>query len=603
MADYVPPLRDLHFALNEVADIAALSRLDGFAAATPDIVDAVLEEAGKLAAGVWGPLNVIGDREGCRLENGVVRSPAGFKDAYRAFAEGGWMGVSVPEKDGGQGLPFAVALAVMEMVTSANMALSLGPMLTASAIEGLRAHGSDELKAIYLPRLVSGEWTGTMNLTEPHAGTDVGASRARAEPRPDGSYRLTGTKIFITWGDHDLTDNIVHLVLARTPESPPGTKGLSLFLVPKYMVSDDGALGGANDIRCVSLEHKLGLHASPTAVLAYGDNDGAVAWLVGEEHGGMGCMFTVMNHARIMVGLQGVAIADRAYRGALAYAMERRQGRTSATPPGESALIIKHPDVRRMVMTMKATVEAMRGLMLIAGEAQDLARHGATPEERQRNQGCVDLLTPVVKAWCTDRGTDVADMGIQVHGGTGYIEEAGAAQHLRDGRIASIWEGTNGVQAIDLVGRKLAADGGRPLADFLERMRDLDAELTAGKDTAAGDFSAIGRALGEGVAALAAASDWLGEALERDANGALAGATPYLRMFGTVAGSYVLARSAVAARAKLANGGEDGDFLRAKIATARFYAEQILPQAAALLGPVTRGADLLYAIDPAVLSA
>ena len=618
MADYVPPLRDLHFALNDVADLAALSRLENFAAATPDTVDAILEEAGKLTAGVIAPLNVVGDREGSRLENGVVRTPDGFKDAYRAFAGGGWTGLGVPEEDGGQGLPFAVTLAVMEMLTSANMAFSLAPMLTSSAIEGLRAHGSDDLKAIYLPKLVSGEWVGTMELTEPHAGTDVGSVRTRAVPQPDGSYRLTGTKIFISWGDHDLTDNIVHLVLARTPDSAPETKGLSLFLVPKMMVNDDGTLGGANDIRCVSLEHKLGLHASPTAVLAYGDKEGAAAWLVGEEHAGMRCMFTLMNHARIMVGLQGLAVGARAYRHALDYARERHQGQTAATPTGESAAIIEHPDVRRMVMTMKATVEAMRGLVLMAGEAQDLARHSATAEDRRRNQGAVDLLTPVVKAWCTDRGMAVADMGIQVHGGTGFIEETGAAQYLRDGRVTMIWEGTNGIQAIDLVGRKLTADGGRPLADFLDRMRGLVAELAAGADTAAGDFAVIRAALSEGIAALAAASDWLAEALTRDTDAALAGATPYLRMFGTVAGGYVLARSAVAARAKLAIGAEhggaehggaehggadDGDFLRAMIVTAHFYADQIMPQAAALLGPATRGADLLFAIDPQVLSA
>jgi alkylation response protein AidB-like acyl-CoA dehydrogenase len=603
MTDYVPPLRDLRFALNNIADVGALAHLDAFQAATPDTLDAVLAEAGKLAAGVVGPLNAVGDREGSRLENGVVRTPTGFKDAYRTFVDGGWMGLSVPEADGGQGLPFTLGLAVMEMITSANMAFSLCPMLTASAIEGLRGHGSGELKAKFLAKLVSGEWPGTMELTEPQAGSDVGAVRTHAEPQPDGSFRLTGTKIFISWGDHDLAENIIHLVLARTPGSPPGTKGLSLFLVPKYLVNADGSPGSANDIRCVSLEHKLGLHASPTAVLAYGDNEGAAGWLVGDEGAGIRCMFTIMNHARIMVGLQGVAIGERALGRALAYARERRQGATSATAPGEKAFIIEHADVRRMLMTMKATVEAMRGLVLLAGEAQDLARHGATEEDRRRNQGLVDLLTPVAKAWCTDRGVDVADLGIQVHGGSGYIEETGAAQHLRDIRIATIWEGTNGIQAIDLVGRKLTLDGGRALADFLVRLRGLDADL-AGDDTDGGDFAAIRAALGEGIAALSAASDWMVEALARDADAALAGATPYLRMFGTVTGGYALARGAVAARASLANGGaEDGDFLRAKIATARFYAEQIMPQAAALLGPVTRGADLLFAIDPQVLSA
>jgi alkylation response protein AidB-like acyl-CoA dehydrogenase len=604
MTNYVPPLRDLRFALNEVADVAALAQLEGFEAATPDTLDAVLAEAGKLAAGIVGPLNVVGDREGSRLENGVVRTPTDFKEAYETFVEGGWLGLSVPKDDGGQGLPFAVDLAVTEMITSANMAFSLCPMLTASAIEGVRGHGSDELKDIYLPKLVSGEWSGTMELTEPQAGTDVGAVRTRAEPQGDGSFRLTGTKIFISWGDHDMAENIIHLVLARTPGSPAGTKGLSLFLVPKYMVNADGSLGGANDIRCVSLEHKLGLHASPTAVLAYGDNDGAIGWLVGDEGAGMRCMFTIMNHARIMVGLQGVAIGERAFGRALAYASERRQGATPDTANGERALIIDHPDVRRMLMTMKATVEAMRGVVLMAGEAHDRARQGASVEDRQINQGLVDLLTPVAKAWCTDRGVDVADLGIQVHGGSGYIEETGAVQHLRDCRISTIWEGTNGIQAIDLVGRKLKQDGGQALNVFLDRMRGLDSDLAAGEDTARGDFVAIRAALVEGIAALAAASDWLVEALARDGKAALAGATPYLRMFGTVAGGYVLARGALAARAQLANGGAtDKEFLDAKIVTARFYADQIMPQAASLLGPVTRGADLLYAIDPQALSA
>lgn len=422
MADYAAPLRDMRFVLSEIVDMGAIADLKDFEAATPDVVDAVLEEAGKLASGVMGPLNAVGDEQGSRLENGVVRTPDGFKEAYATYVDGGWCSLPFREEIGGQGLPFTLALAVSEMMTSANMAFSLCPMLTQAAVLALESHGDDHLRSIYLAKLVSGEWSGTMNLTEPQAGSDVGALTAKAEPQPDGSYRITGTKIFITYGDHDMAENVIHMVLARTPGGPPGTKGISLFLVPKILVNDDGSLGERNDLRPVSLEHKLGIHASATAVMSFGDKEGAVGWLLGEEHKGMRCMFTMMNHARLMVGLEGLAIADRAYKHALAYAIERKQGTSSRTPGGERAPIIDHPDVRRMLLTMKAQVEAMRALALSAGEAYDLAKHHTDSEVREQNQGLVDLLTPVVKAWSTDLGVEMASLGVQIHGGMGFIE-------------------------------------------------------------------------------------------------------------------------------------------------------------------------------------
>jgi 3-(methylthio)propanoyl-CoA dehydrogenase len=602
MADYQAPLRDMRFVLNEVLDAAQLSQLPGLEAATPDVVEAVLEEAGKMATGAIGVLNSIGDEQGSQLVDGEVKTPDGFKAAYQTFIDGGWNGLAFPEAIGGQGLPFTVGLAVNEMITSSNLAFSLCPLLTTGAVEALTKHATPALRDKYLEKLVTGEWTGTMNLTEPHAGSDVGALKSRAEPQDDGSYRIRGTKIFITYGDHDLTENIVHLVLARTPGSPPGTKGISLFLVPKYMVNDDGSLGGRNDLRCVSLEHKLGIHASPTAVMSYGDNEGAIGWLVGEENKGMSCMFTMMNHARLMVGLEGLAVADRAYQQALDYARERKQGRRPGQPADVDAPIIEHPDVRRMLMTMKATVEAMRGVALSAGIAYDIAKHHADEAVRADNQARVDLLTPVVKAWCTDMGVDIASLGVQVHGGMGFIEETGAAQHYRDARIAPIYEGTNGIQALDLVGRKMMQMGGKSLDNYLAEIRTVCAALREEKD-ADGHLATIDSALGTSADALESATAWLREAMARSYDDAAAGATSYLRMFGTVAGGFMLARSALAAHRALNESGDNTGFYRNKIVTARFFAEQVLPQAAALLGPVTRGADTLYAIEPELMGA
>ena len=598
MTSYVPPLRDLRFVLKHIVDLETLSRLEDFEAVTPDLVDAILEEAGKLAAEVMAPLNQIGDRQPSRLEGGVVHTPAGFREAYRRYVEGGWNGIPFEPRYGGQGLPLVLAIAAHEMWASANMALNLCPLLTQGAVELIRAHGSEEQKETYLRKIVSGEWTGTMDLTEAQAGSDLGALCAKAEPQANGTYRITGTKIFITYGDHDMAENIVHLVLARTPDAPPGTKGLSCFIVPKYLVNPDGGLGEPNDLRCISLEHKLGIHASPTAAMSYGDRGGAVSYLIGEEGRGMRCMFTMMKHARLAIGQQGVAIGERAFQQALAYARERRQGRAAGAPLTEHVAIIEHADVRRMLLTMKAYVEAMRALIFVNAEAVDLARHHPDADMRRRKQGLVDLLTPVSKAWCSDVGVEVASLGIQVHGGMGYIEETGAAQYLRDARIAPIYEGTNGIQAMDLVMRKLPAGGGEPVRDFLSLMRALDNELAAGDD----DLGAIRDGLGMAVEALAEATDWLTARLAEEPNAAAAGAVPYLRLFGTVTGGYLLARGAVAARKLLADGDDEADYLKAKIATARFYAEQILPQAPALLGPVTRGDELLYAIPPEMMS-
>jgi alkylation response protein AidB-like acyl-CoA dehydrogenase len=599
MSDYTPPLRDLRFLLDEIVDLETLSGLEGLETPTPDLVDAILEEAGKLASEVFAPLNQTGDQQGSRLADGEVRTPDGFKEAYRQFVDGGWNGVPFETEFGGQGMPRVIALAVQEMWASANLSLSLCPMLTQGAIELIASHGAEREKQTFLHKMIAGEWTGTMNLTEPQAGSDVGALRTKAEPQADGTYRITGSKIFITWGEHDVAENIIHMVLARTPNAPPGTKGISCFIVPKFLVNDDGSLGARNDVRCVSLEHKLGIHASPTAVLSFGDEGGAVGYLVGEEHKGMRCMFTMMNNARLAVGQEGVAITERAYQQALAYARERRQGRAIGSTADEASLIIEHADVRRMLMTMKAYIEAMRALVFVNAEAIDLAQHHPDADVRHRKRGLVELLTPISKAWCTDLGVELASVGVQVHGGMGFVEETGAAQHLRDSRIAPIYEGTNGIQALDLVMRKLPLNGGEPVRELLGSMRALDNELAAAGD----DLATLRDNLREGVEALGQATEWLTAQLAANANAAAAGAAPYLRMFGTVVGGHLLARSAIAARRRLENGGEDKAFLEAKIATARFYGEQVLPQAPGLLGPVTRGETLLYAIEPDLMSA
>jgi 3-(methylthio)propanoyl-CoA dehydrogenase len=576
MADYTAPLADMRFALDTVAALPLLAQLPDFAHAAPDLVDAVMEGAAKFASEIVAPLNAIGDKQGSRLENGVVRTPDGFKAAYQAYVDGGWNAVAFDEAIGGQGLPRALNICCTEMWTSASMAWALNPLLTVGAVEALEIHGSNELKRVYLGKLVSGEWTGSMNLTEPQAGSDVGAMRTRAVREGD-HYRIKGQKIFITYGEHDLTPNIVHMVLARSPDGPPGTSGLSLFLVPKYLVNADGSLGVKNDLRAVSLEHKVGIHASPTCVMAYGDNEGAIGWLVGEENRGMECMFTMMNNARLQVGLQGLAIAERAYQQARDFAKTRVQGKpVTATAPGEYP-IVHHPDVRRMLLSMRARIEAMRALIYYAAAMIDRGHHSADAETRATHQARADLLIPVVKAWCTDQGVTIASLGIQIHGGMGFIEETGAAQYYRDARIAPIYEGTNGIQANDLVGRKVQRDGGAAAAALIAEMR------------AAANGNG---ALSAGVDALEDATKWLvANAKERALT--LTGAVPYLELTGIVAAGWLLALEAQEAQRRLDAKEGDASFNRAKIATARFYDEHVLATAPSLLPAIKGGATVL----------
>ena len=585
---YSPPIAEQRFVLETIADLPGLAALPGFGEATPEMADAILGEAGKLAANVFAPLNWSGDRAGAVKQGDAVVMPDGFREAYARYVEGGWAGLGAAPAHGGQGLPFVLASAVQEQLTSANMAFSLCMMLTLGAIEALQAHASPELQETYLTKLVSGEWTGTMNLTEPQAGSDVGALRSRAERHPDGSYRISGSKIFITWGEHDCAANIVHLVLARLPDAPPGTKGISLFLCPKFLPD-----GSRNDLRVTGVEHKLGIHASPTCAMAFGENGNCVGYLVGEEGAGMRAMFTMMNHARINVGLQGVAIAERAYQAALNFARERVQ--SARFGKGRQPVrIIEHADVRRMLMTMKATTEAIRALTYYTAAAVD--RHHATGDAAAG--GLADLLTPVTKAYATDMGVELASIGVQVFGGMGYVEETGAAQHLRDARIAPIYEGTNGIQALDLVGRKLGQDGGAHWRALFLEMRDFIGDLPKG-----GELGQLRPYLEDALGALENATVWMVGNGGEKADDTAAGATPYLKMFGITVGGWLLARQAAVAAERLAAGAGDAEFLKAKIVTARFFAEQVLPQATALLGPVTRGAGLFYAIPETAFAA
>jgi len=583
MTDYVAPLADIRFTATRLAGFDEVAALPGAEDLTIELADSIFEEAGKFAGEVLGPLNVIGDRQGSRLENGVVRTPDGWADAYKSFVQGGWNSVPFSPDFGGQGLPWIVSIALQEMWTSANMAFSLCPMLTQGAVEAITHHGSDKQKATYLPKLISGEWTGTMNLTEPQAGSDVGAVRTKAVKNGD-HYLITGQKIFITYGDHEMTENIVHLVLARLPDAPAGVKGISLFIVPKYMVGADGSVGQRNDLRCASLEHKMGIHASPTAVMAYGDNGGAIGYLVGEENKGLQYMFTMMNNARLAVGLEGVAIAERATQRAANFARERVQSRDIAGTDAKPVTIIHHPDVRRMLLTMKGLTEATRALAYLAAASIDLAKRHPDPETRQRRQALVDLLIPVVKGWSTEVGSEVAAIGVQVHGGMGFIEETGAAQYMRDAKIAEIYEGTNGIQANDLIGRKLTRDGGATAKAFIGRMKGIDGRLAE----AGPEFATLRAALAEGVSALDSATDWILNAQKGDPRDAAAGAMPFMRLWGTVAGGWMLAEGALAAKSELGTGGDD-DFLKAKIVTARFYGEHILPRASSLKAAATAG--------------
>ncbi len=586
MTTYFAPTRDMRFVIQELAGLEAVAALPAFAEAEvgPELVEAVLEEAAKLAGEVLAPLNKPGDEQGARWVDGRVRSADGFRDAYAQFVDGGWNGLSGAVDYEGQGLPELVGTATHEMWQAANMSFALCPMLTAGAVEALKVHGSEALKGIYLAKLVSGQWTGTMNLTEPAAGSDLSAVRAKAVPEGD-HYRISGQKIFITWGDHDLTDNIIHLVLARTPDAPEGVRGISLFLAPQVLVNADGSLGEANDVHCVSIEHKMGIHASPTCTLSFGDRGGAIGFLVGQENQGLACMFTMMNEARLKVGLQGLAIADRAYQQALAYARDRVQGRPAGQKSGERVAIIQHPDVRRMLLTMKAQTEAMRAVCYTVAGAMDLAHHHPDPEARRAHQARVDLLTPVVKGWCTELGIELASLGVQVHGGMGFVEETGACQHLRDSRITTIYEGTTGIQAADLVGRKLAMDRGEAMGALLREMRATRDRL---RNPESGELAIIGESLDEGIKALEQASAWVVDTMPNDPNAVLAGSVDYLMLVGTVCGGWQMARAALAARERL-EAGEDPGFYGAKGITARFYAERVLPKARSLAQAVQSG--------------
>ena len=595
MADYVPPLRDIRFVLEQLADLDGLSKLEAYGDADPDTVLGVIEESGQFMADVVGPLNRVGDTAGNTLDSdGNVTTAPGFRDAYRQYVEAGWGAVPFPPEFGGGGFPWLVAIVMQEMMASASLAFSLCPLLNQGAIDMLEQYGSPAQQATFLEKMVTGEWAGTMNLTEPQAGSDLGAVRTRAVPADDGTWRITGQKTFITFGEHDLAGNIIHLVLARIPDAPPGTRGISCFIVPKYLVDADGSLGARNDLRCVSIEHKLGIHASPTCVMSYGDAGGAIGYLIGEANQGMRYMFAMMNTARLSVGLQGLSISERAYQDALRYAQERKQGRAIGAPKGEASPIVEHPDVRRMLLTMRAYIEAMRALLYTNAVSIDLARHHPDQAERVARRELVELLTPVSKAWCSDLGVELTSIGVQVHGGMGYVEETGVAQYLRDSRIAPIYEGTNGIQAIDLVMRKVPMRGGGVVADLLAQMEALGPEL----DAAGPELAGIRPALASGVSSLREATDWIISRGPTEPNDALAGATPYLRLSGLVIGGWLMARSALAASRLLPTAsGADAVFLRDKISTARFYTGQLLPQASGLLPAVTAGAGPLFQID------
>ncbi|WP_018989979.1 acyl-CoA dehydrogenase [Aromatoleum toluclasticum] len=596
MSQYTAPIRDMQFVMRELAGLDEVAKLPGCEEVSADLVDAILDEANKFASGVLAPLNRTGDQEGAKWDGGNVRTAPGWKEAYKQFAEAGWTALACEPEFGGQGLPKLVATAVMEMWKAANMAFSLCPMLTNGAIEAVTLRGTDEQKAAYLPKMVSGEWTGTMNLTEPQAGSDLAAVRTRAEPQGDGTYKIFGQKIFITYGEHDMTDNIVHLVLARLPDAPEGVKGISLFVVPKFLLNADGTPGARNDVQCVSIEHKLGIHASPTCVLAFGDHGGAIGTLVGEENRGLEYMFIMMNEARFAVGMEGVALSERAYQHALAYAKDRVQGTEMGVRGGPKVSIIHHPDVRRMLMSMKSQTEAMRALAYVVAAANDAAHRDPDAAVRAENQAFVDLMIPVVKGWSTENSIDIASTGVQVHGGMGFIEETGAAQHLRDSRITTIYEGTTAIQANDLIGRKTAREGGVTIKALIAEMRGVVAQL--GEHGGEEAFVAIRRSLESGIAALEAAVEYVLATYGKDVKAASVGSVPFLKLLGIVAGGWLMARAALVSSMRVAEGSTD-EFYKTKIVTARFYADHILPQAQALSYSVVNGAAGALALDEA----
>ena len=588
MREYQAPLADMKFVLRELVDFELLAQLPGFGEVTLDLAEAVLDEAAKFANSVLSPLNRSGDLQGARWQEGLVLTAAGWKQAYTRFVADGWNALSCPADFGGQNLPRVLSALVEEMWNGANVAFALCPMLTRSAIDAIELRGSQVQRDKYLPKMVSGEWTGSMNLTEPQAGSDLSAVRTRAVPSGDGRYLLTGQKIFITYGEHDLTGNIIHMVLGRVAGAPDGVRGISLFLVPKFLVNADGSLAARNDVHCVSIEHKLGINGSPTCVLAFGENGGAVAELVGEENRGLEYMFIMMNAARYSVGLEGVGISERACQTALAYAHERVQGTEAGLRGGARVAIVRHPDIRRMLMIMKSHTEAMRALAGVVAISLDAARLHPRAADRERHQAFADLMIPVVKGWCTENSVDIASLGIQVHGGVGFVEETGAAQFLRDARITPIYEGTTGIQANDLIGRKLARDGGSAARTVIAEMRALAATL-AGVEKLARPAAAFS----ESLDALEHAIRYVVENYATDIRGVSVGAVPMLKLFGSVAGGWQLLRSALIAQRRLgSSSGNDAAaaFYEAKISTAQFYADYVLSQAAGLAHSIVHGA-------------
>ncbi len=582
MTEYTAPLADLNFVINELSSLDEIIKLPAFEHATADLLEPILDEAARFAHEVLGPTNIVGDQEGCSVEDGVVKVPAEFTAAYRLFVESGWQGLDCSQDFGGMGLPSLIGAATGEMWQGSNLALGLCPMLTSGAVETIEVHATDEAKQLYLPKMISGEWTGTMDLTEPQAGSDLAAIRTQAIADGD-HFKITGTKIFITWGDQEMTENVIHLVLARLADAPEGVRGISLFLVPKFLVNDDGSLGARNDVFVTSVEHKLGIHASPTCVLNFGDKDGAVGYLVGEQNRGLACMFTMMNLARLQVGVQGLAISERAYQAARDYAKERVQGQFPGNP--ESAAIIQHPDVRRMLMTMKSLIEAMRATAYVTAAAIDIARHTDDADTRTAALERSAVLTPIVKGWMTEVAQELTSIGIQIHGGNGYVEETGAAQHFRDARILTIYEGTTGIQAIDLLGRKVLADSGTGMQHLLMEIGELDARLASSGP----ELDSVRTAVATGHQRLEDATKWLlGTAQENPAVAFLA-ACDYLMLAGTVIGVWQMGRAAEIAHQKLQDNEGDADFCQAKITTAKYYAEQVFPRSAAYFEAVTSG--------------
>jgi alkylation response protein AidB-like acyl-CoA dehydrogenase len=595
MSTYAAPLKDMHFVLTELAGLDKVAALPGYEEATEDVVEAILDESAKFTGGVLAPLNFSGDQEGAQWADKAVTMPKGFKEAYAQFVDNGWNALSGNPEHGGQGLPKVVSAAVQEMWKSSNMAFSLVSLLTLGAIEALELAGNDQQKAMYLPNMISGKWTGTMNITEPQAGSDLAAIRSRAVPQGDGTYRVFGQKIFITYGDHDMAENTIHLVLARTPDAPEGVKGISLFVVPKFTVNPDGSLGARNDAYCVSIEHKLGIHASPTCVMALGDSGGAVGTLVGKENEGLKYMFVMMNAARFAVGLEGVALGESAYQHAVAYARDRVQGR-AIEGSASGVPIIQHPDIRRMLMLMRSNVEAMRALAYTVAAAHDAAARHPDAAERAQNQAYVDLMIPVVKGWSTETGNELAYLGVQVHGGMGFIEETGAAQFMRDARITTIYEGTTGIQANDLMGRKIAREGGATIKAVIGTMQKTRSELAK---QAGAEFAAMSAALGRGIEALQQATDYIVANYGTDVRAVAAGAVPFLRLMGIVSGGWMMARAALVAQGKIAAGDAD-PFFPAKIATAHFYADHVMAAAAGLAQEMVQGGASALSLDEAM---